>query len=88
MRLLILYRPNSEHERTVDTFVRDFQRQHEAGKKTELISMDTREGVEKAKTYDILEFPAILALADDGSALHIWTGTPMPLMNEVAAYTY
>jgi hypothetical protein len=88
VRLLILYRPNSEHERTVDTFVRDFQHQHEVGKKIELISVDTREGAEIAKTYDILEFPAILALADDGSALSIWTGTPLPLMNEVAGYSH
>lgn len=88
MRLLILYRPNSEHERTVDTFVRDFQRQHEVGKKIELISVDTREGAETAKVYDILEFPAVLALANDGSALNIWTGTPMPLMNEVAGYAH
>lgn len=88
MRLLILYRPNSEHERTVDTFVRDFQRQHEVGKEIELISVDTREGVEIAKVYDILEYPAILALADDGSALHVWTGIPMPLMNEVAGYAH
>lgn len=87
MRLLILYRPNSEQERTVDTFVRDFQRQHEVGKKIELISVDTREGVEIAKTYDILQFPAILALADDGSALNIWIGD-MPLMNEVAGYAH
>lgn len=88
MKLLILYRPNSEYAREVESFVRDFQRQFEAGRKTELISMDTREGVEVAALYDILEFPAILALADNGLILNSWVGMPLPLMNDVAGYAY
>lgn len=84
MKLLILYRPNSEHERRIEMFVRDFQRLH-PGKKIEMLSMNSRDGVATASIYDIFEFPAILALADNGSVLHSWTG-PLPLMNDVAGY--
>lgn len=87
MKLVILYRPKSEHASEVEAFIRDFQRQYESGKKIELISMDTRDGVAQASLYDVLSFPAILALADDGSVLNIWAGT-LPLMSEVAGYMY
>lgn len=88
MKLLILYRPNSEYAREVESFVRDFQRQFEAGKKVELVSVDTREGAANASLYDIFSFPAILALADDGAVLNSWVGMPLPLMNDVAGYAY
>lgn len=86
MRLLILYRPNSEHERVVEEFVRNFRREHDIGKKLEMLSVDTRDGSATASIYDVLSFPAILALADDGSVLQLWSGMPLPLMNDVAGY--
>jgi hypothetical protein len=86
VKLLILYRPNTEHEREVETFVHDFQRVHNPGKKLELLSMNTRDGVATASIYDILQFPAVLALADNGSVLQSWVGSPLPLMNDVAGY--
>lgn len=88
MKVLILYRPNSEHEREVDDFARDFKREHDAGKKLELLSVDTRDGAATANIYDVLQFPAVLALADDGSVLQSWAGTPLPLMNDVAGYMH
>lgn len=88
MKLVILYRPNDEHASEVESFVRDFQRQfYEAGKKIEMISMDSREGANKAELYDIVQFPSILAVANDGSVLNAWVGMPLPLMNDVAGYT-
>jgi len=87
VKLVILYRPNSEYATEVESFVRDFQRQfYEAGKKIEMVSTESREGATKAELYDILQFPAILALANDGSVLNAWIGMPLPLMNDVAGY--
>lgn len=88
MKLLILYRPNSEHASEIESFVRDFQRRYEAGNKIEMMSVDTREGTAEASLYDIFSFPAILALADNGSVLNAWIGMPLPLMNDVAGYAY
>lgn len=86
MKLLVLYRPNSEYETDVESFVRDFQRQYEVGRKIELVSLNTRDGAATASLYDVVSYPAILVLADDGSAVNLWQGMPLPLMSEVASY--
>lgn len=69
--------------------MRDFQRLHDYGSnKVELVSVNTRDGAATASLYDILSYPAILALADDGSVLNLWSGPRLPLMDEVAGYMY
>ncbi len=88
VKLLILYRPGSEHASLIESFVRDFQRRYEAASKIELQSLSTRDGAATASIYDVMSYPAILALNDDGSVLNIWQGTPLPLMDEVAGYSY
>jgi hypothetical protein len=87
MKVLILYRPNSEHATTVETFVRDFEHQHDLGSKgIDLVSVDTRDGAATASLYDIWQFPAILVLDIDGHVLNMWQGDSLPLMDEVAGY--
>lgn len=85
MRVLILYQPKSEHARAVESFVRDFKLRHEAGR-IELVDVDNREGIATASLYDIMSYPTILALRDDGTVLHSWEGDMLPLMDEVAYY--
>lgn len=85
MKLLILYRPRSEHARAVETFLHDFTYRHESSK-VELVDADTREGIATASLYDLMTLPAILALRDDGSVLQVWQGELLPLMDEVASY--
>lgn len=68
--------------------MRDFQHQFEAGRKLELVSLNTRDGAATASLYDVMSYPAILALNNDGSVLNLWQGVPLPLMNEVAGYAY
>jgi hypothetical protein len=88
VKLLILYRPNSEHATTVEDFVREFQRRHDIGSRLELVSINTRDGAATANLYDIMSYPSILALADNGSVINTWQGEPLPLMDEVAGYVY
>jgi hypothetical protein len=85
MRLVILYRPNSEHARAVETFVQDYRDRHADGR-VELVDVDGREGAATVTLYDIMQYPAILALANDGSVLQMWQGDTLPLMDEVAGY--
>lgn len=86
VKLLILYRPNSEHETTIMSFVRDFQRRYEAGRKVGLVSLDTRDGAAMASLYGVVRYPAILVIGDDGAMANLWEGEPLPLMDEVASY--
>jgi hypothetical protein len=89
MKVLVLYRPNSEHGRGVESFIRDFRYQHEANAgMLDVVDVDTREGGAMASLYDILQYPAVLVLADDGSLLKIWAGANLPLMDELAGYVY
>lgn len=87
MKVLILYRPNSEHATRVESYVRDFEHQHDLGsKQIELVSVDTRDGAATASLYDIWSFPTILAVDIDGRVLNMWSGDQLPLMEEVAGY--
>jgi len=86
VKLLILYRPDSDHSTDIESFVRDFQHRFDVGRKIEMVSLNTRDGAATASLYDVMSYPAILALADDGSVLNVWQGVPLPLMNEVAGY--
>ena len=89
MKLLVLYRPESEFSRAVETFVHDFRYQHEnLANRLEIVDIDSREGVATASLYDIFDHPALLVLGDDGSLLKDWTGSTLPLMGEVAGYFY
>ena len=85
MKLLVIYRPLSEHGSAVDSFVREFSRRNPSVR-VELLDIDTREGMATASLYDIMQYPGILALRDDGSVLNAWQGSMLPLMNDVAGY--
>ncbi len=85
MRFCFIYHPNSEFARTVEDYAHDFENQR--GKAIELLSLETRDGAATAALYDIVQYPALLALQDDGRLLKNWEGPQLPLMNEVAAYS-
>lgn len=85
MKVLILYRPESEHGRLIEEFIHEYQRRHDAGR-IEVLNIDTREGSATATLYDIMQYPAILVLQTDGSVQKTWEGDSLPLMDEVAAY--
>lgn len=85
MKVVILYRPASEHSRRIEEFVRAYQERHE-GHKLEILSLDTRDGAATASLYDVVRYPAILVLQNDGAVRHLWQGEALPLMDEVASY--
>lgn len=87
MKIVVLYRPDSEHGRLVEEFIRDYQRRHDAGH-IEILNIDSRDGIATATLYDIMQYPSILALRDDGSVLKSWEGSQLPLMDEIASYSY
>ena len=85
MKVLILYRPNSEHARRVEEFIHDYQSRHKSNR-LEVLNMDTREGAAMASLYDVMQYPAILVLQTDGFPQKVWQGESLPLMDEVASY--
>jgi len=85
VKVLILYRPRSEYATEVESFIRDFKLRHEGGR-MEVLDVDSRDGMATASLYDVMRYPAILTLRDDGSVLKSWEGEQLPLMDEVAYY--
>ncbi|HVX48316.1 MAG TPA: hypothetical protein VHA05_03105 [Candidatus Saccharimonadales bacterium] len=85
MKVLILYRPESEHGRQVEEFIHEFQHRH-GNNRLEIMNIDSRDGIATATLYDIMDYPAILVIQDDGMIQKSWAGESLPLMDEVAAY--
>lgn len=85
MKAVILYKPNSELETSVNEYTREFGR--ETGKAIALVDSDSAQGVEIAKLYDILQFPAIVVFRDDGSFIQAWTERDKwPTISELSFY--
>lgn len=84
MKTILLYRPNSDHERIVLDYLRDFKMQ--TGKDLLTMDVDSPEGAEICKLYDIMQYPAILVTDNDGKFLNSWIGDTLPQIGEVSYY--
>ncbi len=84
MRVVVLSRPATDYARLVDMFVTDFLRQ--TGKQLETLDPDSPEGDALSRAYDIVEYPTIIAMSDDGSMQNMWTGEMLPTISEVSYY--
>ena len=84
MRIIALYHPQSDHARTVEEYATNFERRY--ARKIELLSLESREGADMARLYDIVRYPALVALRDTGEMLQIWSNDQLPLMDELMAY--
>jgi hypothetical protein len=83
MKVCVLYHPASDQARPVEEFIREFDRVY--GRTIDQVSLETREGSAMASLYDIVEYPALVALRENGQIYNTWQGLPLPLMDEVAA---
>lgn len=82
MRIICIYRDNQDYTRTVDEWLENFRRQ--TGREIETMNPD--ENPNFCETYDILEFPTIIALGEQGDVRASWSGRDMPLIDEVLFY--
>lgn len=84
MRVVVVYKDASDYAREVSDYLADFERQ--TGRQLETMNPDTREGTAFCQAYDIVEYPTMIALADDGSMQNMWRGRPLPTISEVSYY--
>jgi len=85
MRMVFLYRFQSEYSTEVENFCREVERRY-PNFKAEKLDIDTKEGDQLATTYDITSYPTILALKDDGQLIQMWVGMPLPTIDEIVSY--
>lgn len=84
MRVLVIYKRETDYGREVEDYITDFKRQ--TGHELEVIDPESPQGVSICTTYDLLEYPAILAMSDDGQMQALWKGLPLPAISEVSFY--
>ena len=82
MRLICLYRDQQDYTRSIEEWLENFYRQ--TGREIETMNPDENSAF--CETYDILEFPTIIALGDDGSVASSWSGRDLPLIDDVLFY--
>lgn len=84
MKVAVVYRSESEHARAVEDYLRDFRSR--TGRELETIDPDSRDGASMCRVYDIVEYPTIVAIADNGQVQNSWRGLPLPTISEVSYY--
>ena len=84
MRVVMVYREDSEQARAVDDFLREFTRQ--TGRTIETLDPDTKDGADFCRVYDVVEYPTMIALSDDSHLQASWRGLPLPTISEVSYY--
>ena len=72
MRVVCVYREGEDYSRMVGEWIAEFGRR--TGKEIEVMSPDGRDGVQFCRTYDIVEYPTIIALGNDGAVMSMWRG--------------
>ncbi|MES2876387.1 MAG: hypothetical protein V4678_02850 [Patescibacteria group bacterium] len=85
MKVIIVYRSASEYGRAVEEYLRDFSRRTSGT--IETLDPDSLEGASLCRTYDIVEYPTVVALSDDGQMQSSWRGLPLPTISELSYYT-
>ena len=86
MRVIVVYKDQTDYARSVIDFLRDFQ--HQTGHDVETMNPDSVEGIDFCQTYDIMEYPTMIALSDDGQMQNTWIGLPLPTISEVSFYAH
>lgn len=82
MRVVCVYRDNQDYSRMVFEWLENFRRQ--TGREIEVVDPDEDEIF--CETYDVVEYPTILALDNNGSVVSSWRGKTLPLIDEVLYY--
>ena len=84
MKVIVVYKSQSEQAREVEDYLSDFSRQ--TGHDLETLDPETKTGIDLCRTYDIMEYPTLVALSDDGQMQNMWSGLPLPTISEVSYY--
>ena len=79
----MVYREKSEVRMAVEDFLRDFK--FETGREIETMTPDDRAGAAFCDTYDITQYPTLIALGPDGTEAAKWEGT-LPTISEASGY--
>lgn len=84
MKAYIVYKEESDHARAVIDYLREFRRR--TGTEPQKIDPDSVEGAQFCRTYDVVEYPTIIATDNQGVLQNQWRGQLLPTIDEVSYY--
>jgi hypothetical protein len=85
MKLLVLYRSNSEYSLAVEKYCADLKKEiYDIN--IEILDIDSLDGTDKAKIYGVMSYPAFVVTRDDGQVQNIWEGESYPTKDELESY--
>ena len=84
MRVVIIWRDESEYGRSVTEWLREVE--HRTSRTLESYSPDEPEGESICRTYGVTMYPTILAIDRDGKLLQEWRGEMLPRIDDVSYY--
>ena len=82
MRVICIYRDNQDYSRSVNEWLENIYRQ--TGREIETMDPDQNTGF--CEAYDIVEYPTVIAVGENGEVRALWRGQNLPLINEVLYY--
>ncbi len=85
MRVVIIYKRATDYGREVEEWIHDLKARTGGGTIDE-IDPETRDGDSMAQAYEVIQYPTIMALDDQGRVLSSWKGLPLPRLDEVSYY--
>lgn len=84
MKVVVIYKEQTDYARQVIDYLRDFKIQ--TGHDLETLDPESPQGVDFCRTYDMMQFPTLIALSDEGLMQNMWVGLPLPTISEVSYY--
>lgn len=82
MRVLCIYRKNQDYTGRVEDWLEDFYRQ--TGQRLETMNPDADPRF--CELHDVTNYPAFVALDNNGTSVAKWQGPSLPAFNDVAFY--
>lgn len=82
MRVVCVWRRESDYGRMVEEWMTEFERR--TGAEVESLDPDTKDGQSFARAYDVVEYPTILVLGERGEVVAMWRGQALPMFDEVS----
>jgi len=84
VKVVVIYKEQTDYARQVIDYLRDFKIQ--TGHDLETLDPESPQGVDFCRTYDMMQFPTLIALSDEGLMQNMWVGLPLPTISEVSYY--
>ncbi len=84
MRIVVIYRDSSDHSREVTEWIDQFERR--SGTEVEKLDPDSLDGETFCSARDIMHYPTITVVDGEGKTYESWSGSPLPIIDEVMGY--